>query len=116
MFGGPYDGHIADYERQQLNLIRRHQGLSPIPPPRPYEDFVTGIFALSWMFGVSIVVTIAVGFALGLNDETQSGLWQVLVTLAAFPVTFLVMAASRAERQEAAYQRLLERWRDAGCP
>ncbi len=25
----------TEYQRQELNLLRRHQGLPPIPPPQP---------------------------------------------------------------------------------
>lgn len=59
----------AEYQRQQLNLLRAHQGLPPIPPPPPPT---WGIF--EWILFGPIILAV-VGFALAVLVVIYLNLW-----------------------------------------
>lgn len=107
----------ADYERQQLNILRRHQGLPPIPPqyyePKDGSDFVITVMILSFWVSVALFAPI---FLLPTAVLDFLGPW-------VWPASFALLilgAAAKADRDEAAYQRRVDafykRWEDAGCP
>lgn len=101
----------AEYQRQQLNLLRKHQGLAPIPPNPPDCTFAAWALFTMW----------AVGFGLGVGAgfwgyELLGDPWGWVVGVAA--TLWLFGRANEwfrrhVARREAAFYAA---WRRAGCP
>lgn len=102
----PSYGWGSEYQRQQLNLLRRHQGMPPIAPapyPRDFfwEGLVLGMRAFIAIYGVWAPLLIFVG------------------PFVAFPAGiafFAIMTKRRTAKHACAYRRQLQCWIDAGCP
>jgi len=101
----------AEYQRQQLNLLRRHQGLPPIPPdppPHPVANTIllmlggAGLFA-ALLLAATLIEVITLVPALVVGCVTG---WFLL------GVAVEVVGVWVRRRNDAFY----ERWRRAGCP
>lgn len=100
------DGQGAEYQRQQLNLMRRHQGLEPIPPPPYPENIMIWSFRMALRFMISFY---GVFFAVAVFVHPFAG-------VAAGLACFLWLTRRRRESLRRQRARQLEAWRRAGCP
>lgn len=117
MFVDPYSATQADYQRQQLNIIRRHQGLPPIPPGRRYVDFIEGWLSLTWHF--ILTFSLFIGLALWFHPSEDHGSlsgWQTALILLGPLFFFLYLRGRRQLRLDNEYQATLRRWEEAGRP
>lgn len=118
MFTDPYSPTQTDYQRQQLNMIRRHQGLPPIPPPRRYIDFFETWMIWSWhiFLAWTLFFGIITWFVFNSEGDFEPTLWQGIFWFGAPLVLLVYLRARRAQRLEAEYQDMIRRWKQAGCP
>lgn len=105
MYNPAYAGG-SEYQRQQLNLMRRHQGLPPIAPAYRGGDWLwEGL-----MIGVRAFVSIYVVWI---------GATFLLNSVVAIPIAiayFVFMTHRRNEKHRRTYRRQLQHWINAGCP
>ena len=102
----------AEYQRQQLNLLRRHQRLPPIPPDPPEQGL-----AILWLYAcwtAAVIVGTAVGFRYHASTGADGPAWAIGIGI----TWWLCIRASRligarVQRRETAFY---ESWRRAGCP
>jgi len=101
----------AEYQRQQLNLLRRHQGLPPIPPDPPSHQVANTILVMLAAAGLLAALLLA---AVLVDVIT------IIPALLVGCVTAWLLLGVAAEvvglwirRSNAAFY---ERWRRAGCP
>ena len=100
------DGRSAEYQRQQLNLMRKHQGLPPIPPPPYADDIVT------WSFRIAVRFCICFYLVFGIIGVFVNAVLGLVCAVAAF--AWLSHRRGIRLRQRRIDQ--LEAWERAGCP
>lgn len=116
MFYDPYTAQSAEFERQQLNLMRRHQGLLPIPPPPYVEDQVSWIFTRT-MFVLKGFVVMFIGQMAAISWTSQETADSLM-----WPCFFLGLAVTvrsvqkHRRRRRAMREDQLRAWDQAGRP
>jgi hypothetical protein len=107
----------ADYQRQQLNVLRRHQGLPPIAPeyyePKDGGDFAWSVCAfVGWCF----VIYITPILFLSIEQQDAWGAWPWVVSGALVLARWVHKQVQDARDYEARRAAFYRRWRDAGRP
>jgi hypothetical protein len=103
----------AEYQRQQLNLLRRHQGLAPIPPDYSGPSY----FFTRWI-GASILLTAALFVPLFTAPENaeQPVLWHLLASFGMAIGAYAWLSARLNVARQRARERFYRSWERAGCP
>lgn len=102
----------AEYQRQQLNLLRRHQGLPPIPPDRPSHSIAGTLLLTAWSLGALAGTAAGIFVAdFGIDGPYPWGIGIAVTWFLCGRASWLFR--SYVERADDAFY---ESWRRAGCP